>query len=407
MLARDLIDDALSKARDSSPLVRACAHLHIARVLTRFNGDEAHALLRESIDELEQLSLNPFDREALDREIYMLTGAVAPELAANRRKPSRPARHITESEFVRTLLAHEHLNAAIAHLMSYSDPSVYPHMSVAMVMHECADPGVKIALLRRSLQAWHDGMLTAIPALPKRQSRDHTRSQQEFLRLFAYHWSLLPEEEALQGARDLVSFILNAEDTPIQASFDLEARVSFTSGRQYQLFEILHILRRLDTALGDSLMDRHPELAAAAALFPFGMDSVKAAWEARSASHCEPACGGSFVMGGSEADMAFGHALMNARRSNQFDPALDQVMNVFHEDLESNAAVRECWPSIQSCRILFHEIGKLLGSDGITYLERIPDPDLRIFAQIEFAAALAGLPAHSGVRISFARQAGP
>ena len=40
--------------------------------------------------------------------------------------------------------------------------------------------------------------------------------------------------------------------------------------------------------------------------------------------------------------------------------------------------------------------GKRLGSSAAAHLDRIPDADLRLFAQIELAAALAGLPELQG-----------
>ena len=51
-----------------------------------------------------------------------------------------------------------------------------------------------------------------------------------------------------------------------------------------------------------------------------------------------------------------------------------------------------------SFRAILYRAGKLLGVDATIYLDRIPDRDLRLLAQIELAAALVGLPELSGPR---------
>jgi hypothetical protein len=45
-----------------------------------------------------------------------------------------------------------------------------------------------------------------------------------------------------------------------------------------------------------------------------------------------------------------------------------------------------------------HSAGNRLGTAAVDYLKQIPDDDLRLFAQIELAAALAGLPELHGVQ---------
>ena len=63
-----------------------------------------------------------------------------------------------------------------------------------------------------------------------------------------------------------------------------------------------------------------------------------------------------------------------------------------------NQVPREFWPSTCRFRGILYRAGKRLGRDGAVYLDRIPDDDLRLFAQIEFAAALAGLPELQGTQ---------
>ena len=68
-------------------------------------------------------------------------------------------------------------------------------------------------------------------------------------------------------------------------------------------------------------------------------------------------------------------------------------------DAESpNASPRECWPSTQEFRNALFRAGKSYGRKASSYLDRIKDPDLRLFAEIDFIAALAGLPLFAGSR---------
>ena len=69
--------------------------------------------------------------------------------------------------------------------------------------------------------------------------------------------------------------------------------------------------------------------------------------------------------------------------------------NVYREDIASdgrNQAPKTFWPSTCAFRNILYSAGKCLGPEAGILLDRIPDDDLRLFAQIELAAALAGLP---------------
>ena len=83
MVERALIDDALQKAERSEPAIRAAARLHIARVLTAFDKEEAIGVLQSAITEIEQLPLNAHDRHTMQNEKLMLTAAVAPDVVAS------------------------------------------------------------------------------------------------------------------------------------------------------------------------------------------------------------------------------------------------------------------------------------------------------------------------------------
>lgn len=61
-----------------------------------------------------------------------------------------------------------------------------------------------------------------------------------------------------------------------------------------------------------------------------------------------------------------------------------------------NEAPKECWLSARECRNILFKAGQHQGLAGEKYLDRIPNPDLRLFAQIELCAAIEGLPQMGG-----------
>ncbi len=399
MLARQLLEGAIQEVEKASSVVGTTAYFHIARVLNTYSHEEARALLLHAIRELKNLSLPPHDLRLVQQEAQMLTAATAPELIES--LPPLNESLMPNSTFwlFQTMLDHNHVDATFKRLMEFPSASEFPHMAVPMVLARCDDEERKLMLVRRSIQAWQDSLL-----IQPRLSQDGPHLGFAFLDTFIENWKFLPVDEAASVTHKLVSTVLSEEDFPMQAEVGPENRITFTSARQFLLFELLDPLRSLDPTLADSLMPDHPELAAAAAFFPFGMRSVHEAWQERSAGRCTPDNGGYFIMG-SEKSMPFLHALVDGRATGQFEAAFEKALNTFHVDQESNSAVKECWPSTQALRSLFHTMGKSLGLAGAAYLERVPDPDLRLYGQIELAAALAGLPAYVGMQVSSPRPA--
>jgi hypothetical protein len=87
---------------------------------------------------------------------------------------------------------------------------------------------------------------------------------------------------------------------------------------------------------------------------------------------------------------------MQASDDGEFAPALEHAFEKYREDTapeNPNAAPIDAWPSTGAYRSILHSAGKRLGPDAAVLLDQIPSPDVRLFAQIELAAALAGLPA--------------
>jgi hypothetical protein len=100
-------------------------------------------------------------------------------------------------------------------------------------------------------------------------------------------------------------------------------------------------------------------------------------------------------MAGDPSDFDRQRRLIDASRSGDFAQSIEDALEKYREDtspVTPNYAPKEYWPSTGVFRTVFYQAGKRLGAEASALLEQIPDDDLRLFASIELAAALAGVP---------------
>ncbi|MBZ5582219.1 MAG: hypothetical protein LAQ30_08455 [Acidobacteriia bacterium] len=385
-MPRKLLLDALARAEGAEPEIRAAALLHGARVLAEFDQQEAERILEEGL----ALTAGLPERQqgSVMESAVRLAAAVAPQraVALLESVPRHRHRLYLSSEIVRVMIEHGRVEAAVAYLMADLPEGDYPYLVVVSALQRCAEGETRLRVLRGAIRAW-------------RRAPDAG-----FLRLFSQYWTLLPEEEARGLLRAIVEVTLRERDMPgfNGGVFD----VAFRSTRQYRLFEVLNVLRRLEPELADSLVAQQPELAAAAERFPEGMESAmaEAQVQARARAVSAGAFSGGFGMGGHPRDFPAMKAMMEAERHGSVEPHFEEAQRLYEEDSDRrspNLAARECWPSTQAYRQALYAAGKLHGRDAIVLLERVPDLDIRVLAQIELAAALAGLPEVRGSRATF------
>jgi hypothetical protein len=201
--------------------------------------------------------------------------------------------------------------------------------------------------------------------------------------------------------REIVRTTLEQPDRPVTANYDPAGTAPITSEREHMLFQIFHIVRHIDGPLADSLLASHEQLAAAVRRFPNGMESVMEEAEARRAEARRTGSGGGYAMAGSPGDFPYMKALMQGSQDGDFGPAMKHAIEKYREDTapeRPNQAPKEFWPSTSRFRSVLYKAGKQVGQNAAVYLDAIPDADLRLFAQIELAAALAGLPELLGVQ---------
>jgi hypothetical protein len=214
--------------------------------------------------------------------------------------------------------------------------------------------------------------------------------------LFSRQWHLLPRDEAIVLTQEIVASILRDSDKTTHARIlEEQNAVIFRSGQAFELLLILNVVRKLIPDLLDSLLQTHDQLAAGATRFPLGLESVMAEPPPPNASPK----GQGFGFAGNPADFPTMRAKMQAELEGNFEPHFQEALRLYAEDADPespNSSPRECWPATQEFRNAMYRAGKSHRRKASSYLDRIPDPDLRLFAEIESIAALAGLPQFAG-----------
>jgi hypothetical protein len=380
----DFLAGALEQAERSEPAVRAAALMRIARVQAASDAGRGRSTFQRGLDET--LRLSGRDGEFFLEQAKLLAAAVAPSLLREIPSVAHGPRRFASERLGAIMLEHEHGEAAYEYVMGYDEPSTFPFGAASSLMRWFGDEERQLALVRRAVEAWR--------AAPEE------RFGHRFIFLFQSAWKILPAEEAREVAREIVHVTLSQPDWPITATYDQEQRVRISSGWEHVLFTVLHALRRLDVGLTESLIAEYAQLRAAALRFPNGMESVMVEAERRrKASEVPSRCG--YGMAGDPGDFPYVRTLLQGSQDGNFSPAIEHALDQYREDISpdsANRAPREFWPSTCRFRSILHQAGKRLGPDAAVYLDRIPDLDLRLFAQIEFAAALAGLPELQGTQ---------
>jgi hypothetical protein len=399
----DLLVRAQRQAEQSAPPVRAAARMRIARVQSATDPGQARAIFEMALDEIR--SLPSRERQVLFEQARQIAAAFAPDLLRKipsvRRFPSD-----SQSEtLLSIMLAHGHIDAAFDYVVQCDVPFGFPFGYAANLMQKLDDER-RLIVLRRAMDAWRapqDSELMRKHGIPHEVDQGKLirdgHHQRNFIRLFQYRWTMLPSEEAIAAVREIVSIALDRPDLGTSARYP---DVHITSSREHVLFEVLHILRHLDPPLAESLIASHSQLAAAAQRYPNGTETMHRELELQADERRKEMaasgenCDGGFIMAGDPRDFALQMALRRSSQQGDFGPSIDHALELYREDTDPdspNQNPKAFWPSASSFRATLYGAGKRLGPNAATLLDDISDDDLRLFAQIEFAAALAALPA--------------
>ncbi|WP_263377083.1 hypothetical protein [Granulicella aggregans] len=369
----ELLRQSRKQAESAAPLVRAAAKLRIARVEAVADRAKGRITLEMALEEIGTLP-EP-ERSVLFDHARVFAAAVEPSLLPGIPEESTAPQGHTGWMLGKTMLEHGHAEAARQFVLQDGPAESFPFLFAMNILHDCEDQTQRLAVMRKAVKAWHE------------------TKEREFLKLFGRYWTVVPAIEALSILHSVVESTLNDSEWPMQGSFD-NGLLLFTSGREFMLFEILHILRPLDPTLAAELIATHEQLAAGARRYPNGWDSIQQeAEEEQKRRKLEggPTCGGrAYIGSGASQDIAFQFALQDG----DFDRAMELAQELYREDTDieaPNFAPKVLWPSAARFRSVLYHAGRRRGLEKRDLLARVPDEDLQLLARIEFAAAVAGL----------------
>ena len=376
-----IVGERIRGGQRSKPDVRVAALMRIARVQTAVERGQARNTFEQALDEIERIPGR--DAPFLLEHARFFAAAIAPDLLPSIPLVRRTPHNFEAESLGRIMMEHGNLEAAMELAMRREDASTFPFSIAGMLMDRVSEQE-RLALLRRAVEAWREA------------------HGDRFVWLFQHQWKLLPEEEARDVMREVVRVTLNEPDKPTESTYDQEGTIKITSSREQTLFQVLHLLRHLDQPLLESLLSSHPQFAAAAQRFPYGMESIQQEAEGRLKSEGGRRTG--FIISGNPDDFPFVRALMQGSQDGDFEQAMEHAQQQYGSDSASedqNLVPREFWPSTSRFRSILYAAGKRLGEVAARYLTRIDDPDIRLVAQIELAAVLAGLPEFHGMQIEY------
>ena len=381
-MPQQLLQTAREQAERSEPAVRAAALMHVARVLARSDQAAAEEMLERAIGLARELEGNT--ASLLLGNAVFLAAAVSPKQAlrlyAERRRPVPFGGAVTG--LVNAMAQHGHVADAIAYLNDPLPGDRFPLGFVNNLARECHDDETRLKLLRLAARGWK----TRDPSGPG--PGEHFAGP-AFTAFFGRHWNLLPREEARPILRDVFQWAIEEKTEPRRFPLTNDpADPDLASENELLLFKLMPALQSLEPELARSVLESRPQLAAAVKRFPMGMQSV---FEAN--PKFDRARDNAMMIGHSEV------IRMTEALASDFKAAFREADSRYARDGDPenpNAAPKECWPSTWEFRNILFKAGQHQGWAAEKYLDRIPDPDLRLFAQIELCAAVEGLPQLGG-----------
>jgi hypothetical protein len=382
-MPKDLLARARVEAERARAPIRAAALMRIARVETAFDRGQARITFEMGLAGAR--GLRGRERHALLLQVRLLAAAVEPKLLPETLSHAYGHPRIERGMLVSIMLKHKLVDAAFEYV-THCDSFEFPFDSAVNLIDQLEDESQRVAVMRRAVEAWRAGDEEYVVF-------------DKFNALFGSQWRLLPPDEAHEVMQETFRKAMERRDEGTSARYP--DGIAFTSRREHAFFELLDVLQHFDPLLGESLIAEHEQLAAAAERFPKGLETIREEDEERRRQRVAAgaSCEGGFVMAGNPRDMPYMRSMIEASRDGNFEPAIGFALEKYREDTDAenpNEAPKAMWPSTGTFRSILYGAGKRLGNDAAVYLKRVPDDDLRLFARIELAAALAGLPEMPG-----------
>jgi hypothetical protein len=367
---------AMLQAEQSEPSVRTAALLRIARVLAKADQGEAERVLDRGLALLAELPDE--ERAAIAPQAMCLAACVAPDRAFALRAMTSDS--IANEKFLFDMVRHGHVAAAVEYLSQWSEDGEFPYGAAFETISYTKDDGTRRDILRSGLRAWH------------RRADGGWHSLQSLLQLLRSHWRLLSDDEARDAVRSLVGIIRERPDERLNGGFGgPHGTVTFSSYRPSLLFALLGPLKRLDSELANAVIGENRELRRAAEIYPFGHDiefdrRVEQPLSAEALEQWKRDWTG-FAL-----DSQFFR--IEDEKNGDYKNSFEHALRSYARDADRarpNPYPHECWPSAEDFRVILYAAGRYDEEGGARLLDRIPDVVLRLFAEIEFAAGIAGL----------------
>ncbi len=216
------------------------------------------------------------------------------------------------------------------------------------------------------------------------QDDSHPQERQAFGGIFARYWHLLPASEARLLLLEIVHAVLKQEGKSHRFPLTPDPGEPELTEHEHLLFGLLPAMQALEPDLPQSLFQKHPPLAAAAQRYPNGVQSI---WDSQ--PKFDRARDDAMTVGDSSV-MPMTEAI-----ATDFKAPFREAGKLYAKDSNPenpNTAPKDCWPSAREFRNILFKAGQHLGWEAEKYLDRISDPDLCLFAQIELCAGAEDLP---------------
>jgi hypothetical protein len=378
-MSQQLLLTACEQAESSEPAVRAAALMHIARVLARSDEAAAVALLKRGLTLAK--NLDGETAELLLNNAVFLAAAVSPrdafQLYAHQKteREKRFGRHGSPVVGLANAMAqHGHIREFLAYFDNAPLGERFPLYFVGNLSRECPDDETRLKLLRVSAQAFRN----------QDPDDSHPHERQSFGGIFGRYWHLLPAGEARPLLLEIVDAVFKQEAESHRFPLTGEPGEPELTEQEHLMFGLLPAMQSLEPDLPQSLFQKHPQLAAAAHRHPKGMQSI---WDSQ--PKFNRALDDAMTVGDSSI-MPMPEAI-----ATDFKAPFREAGKLYAKDSNPenpNTAPKDCWPSAREFRNILFKAGQHLGWGAGKYLNRISDPDLRLFAQIELCAGAEDLP---------------
>ena len=148
------------------------------------------------------------------------------------------------------------------------------------------------------------------------------------------------------------------------------------------------------------LVRKKRELARAIKRYPRGMKTISEEVRASSPQEKPEATtstsSASVIMFAGREEREYAFALLAAQSTQDYGDAIKSARAAYTRDNgpngSNNCPPKAFWPSTAMYRSMFYFMGRAAAGNTENLLNHLPDSDVRIFAQIELAAGLCGLP---------------